>query len=236
MAKRKTRRRTPQEPDEILGLAQLTLDYIRPYLTWLIIGGVILALGILGWFGSGYLTQRREARAQAALEQVRPELSQPDQTAQAIQELDALIRNYPATRAALMARMFKGHLLYQTEKYADAAKTYKDLLAALRNNDPYGWTPFVTESLSYCYEAQGDYAKAAQTLKPLVNRAQGNYQTLLLSRLAVLYDKAGNRAEAEAVWQRLLNQVKNPALASYWKERLASSARQAPPAAKKEKK
>ncbi len=235
MAKRKTRRRAPQEPDELLGMAQQTLDKYRPYLKWLIAGGVVVALVVLGWFGSAYLKHSRESKAQAALEKVRPQLSQPDQTDAAIQGLDALIRQYPSTDAALMARMFKAHLLYQTEKYADAAQTYKELQAALRGNDPYGWTPFVTESLSYCYEAQGDYAKAAQTLKPLVNQAQGDYQNLLLSRLAVLYDKAGNQSAAQDAWQRLLTKVKNPALASYWRERLASSEKQAPPTTKKEK-
>jgi len=235
MARRKPRRRPPQEPEEILGLAQQTLNHVRPYRKWLIAGGAIVALVILGWFGSAYQQHSRESRAQAALEELRWKLSRPDQTDAAIQSLDALIRNYPSTNAALMSRMFKAHLLYQTEKYADAAQTYKELQSALSRHDPYGWLPFVTESLSYCYEAQGDYAQAAQTLKPLVNQAQGSYQTLLLSRLAVLYDKAGNRPEAEAAWQRLLTQVKNPALASYWKERLASSQSQAPPAAKKEK-
>ena len=235
MARRKPRRRAPQEPDEFLGMAQQTLDKYRPYLKWLIAGGAVVALVILGWFGTAYLKQSRESRAQATLEKVWPQLSQPDQTDAALQGLDALIQQYPSTNAALMARMFKAHLLYQTEKYADAAKTYKELQTALRGNDPYGWSPFVTESLSYCYEAQGDYAKAAETLKPLVNQAQGNYQTLLLSRLAVLYDKAGNRQQAEDAWQRLLTQVKNPALASYWKERLASSESQGQQAPKKEK-
>jgi predicted negative regulator of RcsB-dependent stress response len=235
MARRKPRRRGPQEPEEILGAAQQTLEYIRPYLKWLISAGVILVLGFLGWSGYTYLQHSREASAQAALEQVRPQLNQPDQAPEAIKNLDALIRQYPSTKAAQMARLFKGHLLYQTEKYADAAKTYEELRSALRNQEPYGWEPFVTESLSYCYEAQGDYAKAAQTLKSLVDRVDGNYQTVLLSRLALLYDKAGNRPEADMVYQRLLSQTKNPALASYWKERLASAPGKAAPLDKKEK-
>jgi predicted negative regulator of RcsB-dependent stress response len=230
MAKKKPRRRAPQDPEEILSAAQQTLDYVRPYLKWLTTGGVILALGIIVWIGSGYLQHSRESRAQAALEQVRPQLSQPDQSEEAIKSLDALIRNYPATKAALMGRMFKGHLLYQDKKYADAAKTYEELQSALKNHEPYGWNPFVTESLSYCYEARGDYANAAQTLKPLVDRVGGHYQTVLLSRLALLYDKAGNRPEAEKAWQRLLSQEKNPALASYWKERLARSQDKTQPA------
>ena len=218
MAKRKPRRRGLQEPEEILSVFQQSLNYIRPYLKWLILGGVILILGLLGWSGYSYLQHSRESRAQAALEQVRPQLSQPDQAASAIKALDVLIRDYPATRAAQMGRLYKGHLLYQTGKYADAARTYEELRSALGNQDPYGWSRFVTENLSYCYEAQGDYAKAAQILKPLVDQASGNYQSVLLARLAFLYDQAGNREEARSVWQRLLSQTKNPALISYWKE------------------
>lgn len=236
MARRKPRRRGPQEPEDILGSAQQTLDYIRPYLKWLITAGVILVLGLLGWGGYAYLKHSREANAQAALEQVRPQLNQPDQAAEAIKKLDALIQDYPSAKSAQVARLFKAHLLYQTGKYADAAKAYEELRSSLGNQEPYGWEPFVTESLSYCYEAQGDYAKAAQILKPLADQVGGNYQTVLLARLALLYEKAGNRSAADMVYQRLLKQTKNPALASYWKERLASSPKKAPPADKPEKK
>ncbi len=128
-----------------------------------------------------------------------------------------------------MARLFKGHLLYQTKKYADAAKTYEELRSALGGKDSFGWSPFVTESLSYCYEAQGDYSRAAQTLKPLVDQSSGSYQTVLLARLALLFDKAGNRKEAEDAWQQLLSQAQNPALVSYWKEKLGRSPDKAPP-------
>jgi predicted negative regulator of RcsB-dependent stress response len=229
MARKKPRRRGPQEPEEILNVAQQGLDYVRPYLKWLVIGGVTLALVLVGWGGYKFWQHNREARAQAALEQARPQLSQPDRAEEAIKALDALIRDYPATTAARMAELFKGHLLYQTKKYADAAKTYEKLRSALGSKDSFGWSPFVTESLSYCYEAQGDYPKAAQTLKPLVNQTSGNYQTVLLARLALLYDKAGNQKEAEDAWQRLLSQAQNPALVSYWKEKLGRSPDKAQP-------
>ena len=220
MSRRKPQFRGPREPEEILGAAQQALDYVRPYLKWLILGGVALAVILLAWSGYAYFQHSREVQAQAALEKARPELSQPDQAEAAIKSLTTLIQDYPSTHAAQMARLFKAHLLYQTKKYADAAKIYVELRSS-SGTDPYAWSPFVTESLSYCYEAQGDYAKAAQTLKPLVDRALGSYQTILLAHLASLYDKAGDHKEAKDAWQRLLTQSQNPALVSYWKERLA---------------
>jgi predicted negative regulator of RcsB-dependent stress response len=229
MARKKPVPRTPREPEEILGAAQQVLDYVRPYLKWLISGGVIVALVLVGWSGYTYLQYNREVRAQAALDKARPQLSRPDQAEEALKALNALIQEYPATRAAQMARVFKGHLLYQTKKYADAAQTYEELRSQAGDLKDYGWNPLVTESLSYCYEAQGDYAKAAQTLKPLLDQAGGNLQTLLLARLALLADKAGDREEARKAWEKLVSQARNPALLSYWKERLAESQHTAPP-------
>jgi predicted negative regulator of RcsB-dependent stress response len=222
MARRKPQLRGPQEPEEILGAAQQALDYLKPYLKWLITGAVTLAVVLLAWSGYTYVQNSREAQAQAALDKTRPKLSQPDQAEAAIAALNTLIQDYPATRAAQMARLFKAHLLYQTKKYADAARTYEEVRSALGHNDPYAWSPFVTDSLSHCYEAQGDYAKAAQTLKPLVDQISGSYQAIVLAHLALLYDKAGNHKEAADIWERVLSQAHNPALISYWKEKLAA--------------
>jgi predicted negative regulator of RcsB-dependent stress response len=219
MSRRKPQFRGPKEPEELLGAAQQALDYVRPYLRWLILGAVTVAAALLIWGGYSYFQHSRELRAQAALEKVRPELSRPDQAEAAIKSLTALIQNYPSTSAAQMARLYKADLLYQDKKYAEAAKMYEELRSS--GSDPYAWNPFVTESLSYCYEGQGEYAKAAQTLKPLVDSAMGSYQTMLLSHLALLYDKAGEHKLAADAWQRLMTESRDPALVSYWKERLA---------------
>uniref|UniRef100_A0A7C3V558 Tetratricopeptide repeat protein n=1 Tax=Desulfobacca acetoxidans TaxID=60893 RepID=A0A7C3V558_9BACT len=196
MDRRKPQLRQVKEPEEILSLAQQAVNYVRPYLKWLMTGAVALAVLLVAWSGYAYLQHSRESRAQAALEQTRPKLSQPEQAEEALKGLTALIQEYPSTQAAQMARVFKAHLLYQTGKYAEAAKNYEELRSSLGNPDPYGWGPFVSESLSYCYEAQGEYVKAAQTLKPLVDQAKGDYQSIMLEHLALLYDKAGNRQEA----------------------------------------
>jgi predicted negative regulator of RcsB-dependent stress response len=221
MSRRKPQFRGAKEPEELIGAAHQALDYVRPFLKWIILGVVALGVVLLVWGGYSYFQHSRETHAQAALEKVRPELSRPDQAEAAIKSLTALIQQYPSTQAAQMARVFKANLLFQTKKYAEAAKIFEELRSSSSGNDPYAWSPFVTESLAYCYEAQGDYAKAAQTLKPLVDQALGSYQTILLSHLALLYDKAGDHQLAADAWQRLMTQSRDPALVSYWKERLA---------------
>jgi predicted negative regulator of RcsB-dependent stress response len=220
MSRRKPQFRGPREPEELLGAAQQALDYVRPYLQWVILGSVTLGVVLLAWGGYSYFRHSKEIRAQVALEKVRPELSKTDQAEAAIKGLTTIIQDYPYTQAAQMARVFEAHLLYQEKKYAEAAKIYEELRSS-SGSDPYAWSPFVTESLAYCYEAQGEYAKAAKTLKPLVDSALGSYQTMMLSHLALLYDKAGDHKLAADAWQRLMTQTRDPALVSYWKERLA---------------
>ena len=181
MARKKPLSRGPRESEEIIGAARQALDYLRPYLPWIIGGVVALVVVLIAWSGYAYLQSSREARAQAALDKARPMLSQPEEAAGALAALDPIIKDYPSTRAALMARLFKADLLYQTKKYAEAAKEYEAVRASLGSDDPYAWSPFVTASLSYCYEAQGEYAKAAQTLKPVADEARGSYQSLVLA-------------------------------------------------------
>ncbi len=220
MSRRKPQFRGATEPEELLGAAQQALDYVRPYLRWLILGGAGLAVVLLIWGGYSYFQHSREVQAQAALQKVRPELNRPDQAEAAIKSLTSLIQQYPSTQAAQMALAFKADLLYQTKKYAEAAKIYEELRSSA-GKDAFAWSPFVTESLAYCYEAQGQYAKAAQTLRPLVDQGLGSYQTMMLSHLALLYEKAGEKKLAADSWQRLMTQTHDPALVSYWKERLA---------------
>ncbi len=222
MARRKTQYRGPKEPEELLGAAQQTLSYLRPYLKWIAAGVGAVAVIFLVWSGYTYVQRSQESKAQTALDKARPKLSQPDQAEGAIAALNTVIQDYPATKAALMARLFKAHLLFQDKKYAEAAKTYEEVRSLLGHQDPYAWGPFVTESLAYCYEDQGDYAKAAQTLKPLADETKGSYQAIILPHLALLEDKAGNHKEAADLWQRVLKQAHNPALISYWKEKLAA--------------
>jgi predicted negative regulator of RcsB-dependent stress response len=222
MARRRPLKRGPQDPEELMGAARQTLDYLWPYLKWLIAAGAVLVVVLLAWTSYAYLQSSREARAQAALDKARPILSQPGEAESAIAALNPIIKDYPATHAALMARLFKADLLYQTRKYAEAAREYEAVQAALGSSDPYAWGPFVTESLSYCYEAQGEYAKAAQTLKPIADQASGSYESLVLSHLALLYDKAGNHKAASDIWERLTTLTQSPALKSYWKEKLAA--------------
>jgi lipopolysaccharide biosynthesis regulator YciM len=153
------------------------------------------------------------------LAKLTPLLSNPQSAAAALQGLDQVLKDYSGTPTALEAAIFRAHLLYQTKNYAEAAKAYEALLQGSLS----GWDAMIAESLSYCYEAQGDYRKAAQALQPVVEKAARPLQNEMYRRLAMLLEQAGDPKEAANYWQKLLDKVPDPALLAYFKEKAAAA-------------
>ncbi len=218
MAKMATRRRSVlQEPDEVLNLAQQFLESLKRHLKWLLLGTGVVILAAIAFVVTSQVRLHREEKAGAALEQVRSKLSSSQPTADAMQGLEQVIKEFPGTAAAREAELYRANLLYHMGKYAEAAKAYE----TLRGSDPE-WAPLISESLSYCYEAQGDYQKAAEALLPAAEKASGPLQGEAWRRLAWLYEKAGNRQEAANWYQKLLEKPPDPSLVPYFKEKLAA--------------
>jgi tetratricopeptide (TPR) repeat protein len=77
--------------------------------------------------------------------------------------------------------------------------------------------------MSYCYEAQGDFQKAAKALQPVADKAAAPLQNEIFRRLAMLLEKAGEVQEAAQIWRKLLEKPPDPALVPYIKEKLAAA-------------
>lgn len=221
MARSTSRRRgAPQSPEEVLTLAQRLLKRGKPHGKWLLLGVVAGLLAVGGWGLYARGQAEKEERAGAALAQVRPRLSSAAANPETVQALEGLIRDHPGTRAAEEARLFRAHLLYQLKDYAQAAKAYEALLPS---GDP-GLDQLLAESLSYCYEAQGDYGKAAAVLKPLAEKVSGAFQGEVVQRLAWLLERAGDTQEAGRYWLKLVDEPPHPTLVPYLKEKAAAAA------------
>jgi len=160
----------------------------------------------------------REERAAAALAQVTPRLAKADRDAETLKTLEGVIKDYPGTRAGHEAGLFRAHLLYRTNRFAEAAAAYESLLG----RDP-GWDLLIKESLSYCYEGQGEFRKAAAVLRPLSDKASDTFRSELLFRQALLLERVGDREEAGDLWRQLLEHPPSPALVPYLQEKVAAT-------------
>jgi tetratricopeptide (TPR) repeat protein len=102
------------------------------------------------------------------------------------------VRMSPAASAAVNKELDEGdkkaRALIAEKKYADARAIYEDLLAK------YPQAVRIHTMIASTYDAEGDYAKAAESLKKYLDTDQNNTQ--LWGFYAVFNAKAGNADEA----------------------------------------
>jgi len=220
MAKLSSRRRVALDnPEEVLNLAQRLLDRVKPYTTWLVLAGVVIAVGLGAWGINATMQASREEKAAAALTQVTPKIDLNIPAQAAANDLEKFIKEYPNTRAAREAQLLRANLLYRLAQYVEAARAYESLLDG---SDP-GWDTLVQESLSYCYEGMGNFKKAAEGLKSVAEHTSGPLKSEVMRRLALLYEQAKEPKEAAVYWRKLLDQPPDPALVPYLQEKLAAA-------------
>lgn len=220
MAKITSRRRSlADHPEEVLTMAQRLLPQAKIYWKWLALGLSLVVLALAAWLIQAQRQTSREARAAAALAQVRPELAVPGAGAEAARALEQVVREYPGAKSAREAQLLRANLLYGLKNYAEAARAYEALLPS---GDP-AWNALIRESLSYCYEGLGDFPKAAATLKEAEEHLSGPIKGEVASRLALLYEKAGDYKDAAVYWKKLVEAGGDPAMLAYLKEKLAAA-------------
>jgi lipopolysaccharide biosynthesis regulator YciM len=220
MAKITPRRRPGLDsPEEVYTLAQRLLAPVKPYAKWLVIAGVVIAVGLGAWGVNARLQERNEDKAVAALALLTPKADLKAPTPAAAQALEKFINGHTGTRAAREAQLTRANLLYRLKQYGEAAKAYESLLDG---RDP-GWDTLVNESLSYCYEGMGNFKKAAEVLKPVAEQVSGPLKNEVMRRLALLHEQAKEPKEAAVLWRKLLDQPPDAALVPYLQEKLAAA-------------
>jgi len=206
-------RMKPAEADEFISFSARLLDFGQRHLTLIIIGLAALLIAGALW---GYLQKRQVMRQEKAAELFQAAASQKQGANPTLpQELQTIIQDYPETGGALQARLLLANLLFQERKYQEAAAAF-EALGALTPE----LATLVAENLSYCYEAQKDYQKAAAVLDSLVARAAPPYRQELLRRQALLWEKAGDAPKALAVYQKMLQDNPPASFVPYLQEKI----------------
>jgi predicted negative regulator of RcsB-dependent stress response len=203
----------PKDTDEFISFSTRLLDFAQKNLTYILSGLAALIIAGAIW---GYLQKRQVDRQEQAAELYQAAVNQkkPDIPSM-LKELQIIIQDYPETGGALQARLLTANLLYQEKKYSEALTAFETLAQAVPDVKI-----LVAENLSYCYEAQKDYRKAADVLDSLVSTAELPYRQELQRRQALMFELAGDSAKALAIYQKMLQDQPTDSFAPYLQEKI----------------
>lgn len=203
----------PKDPDEFISFSRRLLEFGQKHLAY-ILGGlaVVLIAGAL-W---GYLQKRQANRQEQAAELYQSVAAPKKQdTAVMLKDLQTILQDYPATGGALEARLLMANLLYQEQKYAEAAAAFEALGAEAPD-----LKLLVAENLSYCYEAQKEYARAAAVLEPFAAMPNLPYRQELQRRQGLMFELAGEPAKALDLYRKMLQEKPNDNFSPYLQEKI----------------
>ena len=189
-----------------------------------VVAVVVLLLAGFGdwvWYGA---QQRRVQEAYAVVARV--QLAQaPDAPAEtkitATRDLEQWLSRYPSARAVPQAAYELGNLRFGLKLYAGARTAYE---LSLQRGASGTLRPLVQASLARTWEAERDFARAADAYRALLKDLSPRsflYEDALLDQ-ARMFELAGRKADAVAAYQKLLKDVPTARRAEDVRIRLAA--------------
>jgi len=211
MAKIKIDKHTVKE-NELDNLIQNVKDFVaKDPKKVLIPAGIVIVLlaGGLG-FTKYYQSQSQKAswgfmEAQALYSQA---LSTPDKSTQLIQlskcqeSFKKIAADYGMSKEGKTARVYLGDCYYQSGKYDDAIKTYRDAISSGAPKLPAAWAQM---SIGYAYVNKSDYKTAlAEFQKVTTNYPESFLVPMAKLQMGNCYEKLNDNAKARETYESII--------------------------------
>lgn len=118
-----------------------------------------------------------------------------------LEQMDAVLQTYPRSRAARLARYYKGLALLHLGKPREAADELETFLA----EDPGGFAaPMARAALAGALEASGEREKALKLYEDLARSSNGPYPPpAALMEMGLALERMGKKDEARKVYERI---------------------------------
>jgi len=157
-----------------------------------------------GWAGWTAYTAHSNAEALAMYEKAIRQ--RPDQMTPA---LEKLAREYPDTKAGLLAWLEIGNIYYREGKLDRAIRAYESSLEGLPED--HALRPVISLSLGYCFKMKKDYPAALRYFG-MVATPDGDLRGLADLSLGRTYRMMGDSAKAVDAYKKVLSMgdLKNP--------------------------
>lgn len=214
------RKRLLKEPDEFISTTMRAMGWLRRNSRWVSAAAVLAVVcGVAVWGWTVY-KHRRENQAQElhgqAYSLYARGVEETDISAskelmeKAVEKFQAVIKEFPDTRTAWMARMYRARASYALGKYEEALKDFEAALASVPSGDDGTMRALALQGLGLAFQAKGDWEKAARAFQSIKEAAGGSFGRMAELELARCYEKQGKTKEALSVYQSLLGFLSEP--------------------------
>ncbi|MBW1739830.1 MAG: tetratricopeptide repeat protein [Deltaproteobacteria bacterium] len=203
MAKKKrvTRKQLLKEPDEFLTVSARAIQFVASnqrsvFVT--LIGVIVVALAFAGF---RYFSNLSERKAYAMFEQGRLHYlagisghKASDAQEKAIEQFEAVIREYPSTHAAQLSLIAYADMSYRKGDYQKAIELYQKALGAFSGEGAI--QKLIWDGIAYAYEAQKDYKSAAEYFQRITDTQDEFMKADAYYNLARMHEALNNQEKA----------------------------------------
>jgi predicted negative regulator of RcsB-dependent stress response len=145
--------------------------------------------------------RKKQITAWKKFSTIQTEIEKSEKPLESLNKIDELVKKYPDYPASAYALMFKGDILYENEKYEDAANTYNKIISNKKFAD---YIPFAVNSLLYCYLSQNKTDEFLNTAQDFVAKYPKHLLTpQVYMQLAAAYTQKGEKEKADEIYNKL---------------------------------
>lgn len=174
------RRRISKKPfdgkgEELIPTTSPFLDFAQEFRFHLIVGAVVLLVCVGGFVGWKYETGKKEKEASVLFHQAynvyQGWLEGENTAEESLQVFQSLAQKYPRTSSGMLGLFYVGNCQYAMKQFDGAIFSYNTFLEKVPSQTQLALLAY--DSLGYCYEGKGDFAKAIEYFQKTIAPAPG---------------------------------------------------------------
>jgi tetratricopeptide (TPR) repeat protein len=210
--KKISRKKLLNEPDEFISTTGKVVQFLREHGRKVALYAVVVIALVAAGFGGYSYFRWQQGKAQVIQQQAfkfyqetfnktaNPE-GDKENFKKALAKFQEALAVYSRGSVGQVSRIYSGHCLYGLKEYDQAIPAYSQCVES-----PF--RSLALNGLGYCYEAKGDYAKAAGNYQKVSEQNDNLYQEESMLDLARCYETLKQKDKALEVYQKAL--AKNP--------------------------